>query len=65
MRDFKKYEIWQLSHQFVINIYRVSRNFSKEERFNLTSQLRRASTSIQRTLVKVAVEIPTKNLAIF
>lgn len=34
MRDFKKYEIWQLSHEFTLEIY------------GLTSQIRRACSSI-------------------
>lgn len=46
MRDFRKYEVWQLSHHFVLAIYAISKNFPKEEQFNITSQLRRASASI-------------------
>lgn len=46
MRDFRKYEIWQLSHNFVLEIYSISKIFPKEEQFNITSQLRRAVTSI-------------------
>lgn len=46
MRDFRKYEVWQLSHNFVLEIYSISKNFPKEEQFNITSQLRRSSASI-------------------
>ncbi|NUY81765.1 four helix bundle protein [Flavobacterium sp. MAH-1] len=46
MRDFRKYEIWQMSHSFTLKIYAVTKNFPKEEIFNLTSQLRRAAVSI-------------------
>lgn len=46
MRDFRKYEIWQLSHNFVLEIYLISKSFPKEEQFNITSQLRRAAASI-------------------
>jgi four helix bundle protein len=46
MRDFKKYDIWKLSHQLTLDIYQVSNLFPKEEIFNLTSQLRRATLSI-------------------
>ncbi|WP_414000219.1 four helix bundle protein [Flavobacterium sp. W1B] len=46
MRDFKKYEIWQLSHSFTLEIYKHTSNFPKEELYGLTSQIRRASSSI-------------------
>lgn len=46
MRDFKKYDIWQLSHKFTLEIYKISSAFPKEELFGITSQIRRASASI-------------------
>ena len=46
MRDFRKYEVWQLSHQLTLNDYKISRNFPKEEIFGLTSQIRRSFASI-------------------
>ncbi len=46
MRDFRKYDIWQLSHQLTLEIYFVSKGFPKEEQFNITSQIRRACVSI-------------------
>ncbi|NHM05724.1 four helix bundle protein [Flavobacterium sp. CYK-4] len=46
MRDFKKYDIWQLSHSFTLEIYKISANFPKEELHGLSSQIRRAATSI-------------------
>lgn len=46
MRDFKKYDIWKLSHLFTLEIYSITNSFPKEELFGLTSQIRRASASI-------------------
>ena len=46
MRDFKKYTVWQESHIFTLDVYRVTKGFPKEELFGLTSQLRRAGASI-------------------
>lgn len=46
MRDFRKYDVWQLSHQLVLEIYKIAKNFPKEELFNITSQLRRAVVSV-------------------
>jgi len=46
MRDFKKYDIWQLSHSLTLEIYKLTNNFPKEEIYSLTSQIRRASSSV-------------------
>ena len=46
MRDFKKYDIWQLSHSLTLEVYKITYNFPKEELYGLTSQIRRASSSI-------------------
>ncbi|CAN1514043.1 TIGR02436, four helix bundle protein [Flavobacteriaceae bacterium] len=46
MRDFKKYEIWQLSHAFTLRIYSSTSLFPKDEIYGITSQIRRASSSI-------------------
>ncbi len=46
MRDFKKYDIWQLSHELTLEVYKITSIFSKEELFGITSQLRRATSSI-------------------
>ena len=46
MRDFKKYDIWQLSHELTLEVYNITSIFSKEELFGITSQLRRATSSI-------------------
>ena len=38
--------VWQKAHTFVLNIYKITKDFPKEELYRLTSQLRRASVSI-------------------
>ena len=46
MRDFKKFEVWQLSHQLTLKIYTSTKSFPKEELFGSTSQIRRSFASI-------------------
>ncbi|MEO8254172.1 MAG: four helix bundle protein [Flavobacterium sp.] len=46
MRDFRKYTVWYESHLFTLNVYQATKSFPKEELFGLTSQLRRAVSSI-------------------
>ena len=44
--SFRDLEVWQKSMTLVEEIYRLSKRFPPEERFGLTSQIRRASVSI-------------------
>lgn len=46
MRDFTKYDIWNNSIDFVVDIYQNTQNFPADEKFGLVSQLRRAGISI-------------------
>jgi four helix bundle protein len=46
MRDFKKYDIWQLSHSLTLEVYKITSVFPKEELFGITSQIRRSAASI-------------------
>jgi four helix bundle protein len=52
MRDYKKYDIWKLSHFLTLEIYKITEGFPKEEVFGLTSQIRRASSSIGINIVE-------------
>lgn len=52
MRDYKKYDIWKISHQLSLDIYKLTESFPKEEVFGLTSQIRRASTSVSLNIVE-------------
>jgi len=46
MRDFTKYDIWIEGIEFSVRIYALTGSFPDQEKFGLTSQLRRASVSI-------------------
>jgi len=46
MRDFKKYDIWKLSHVFTLKIYELTKSYPKDETYGMISQIRRASSSI-------------------
>ena len=52
MRDYKKYLVWQKSHQLTLEIYRLTRSFPKEEMFSLTSQMKRSSSSIPTNIAE-------------
>lgn len=52
MRDYKKYTVWQKSHELVLEIYKVTGNFPKEKLYGLTSQMRRSASSIPTNVVE-------------
>jgi four helix bundle protein len=49
---YEKLDVWKLGMDLVTEVYRVTREFPTEERFGLTSQLRRASVSIPANLAE-------------
>ncbi|TQI71954.1 four helix bundle protein [Gramella sp. Hel_I_59] len=46
MRDFKKYDVWKLSHELVLKVYRVTSSFPDSEKYQLITQMQRAAYSI-------------------
>ena len=49
---FENLEVFKESHKFVLLIYTITRKFPIDEKFALTSQLRRAATSIVANIVE-------------
>ena len=52
MRDFKKLQIWEMSHKLTLYIYDITASFPKSETFGLTSQLRRAVASVPTNIAE-------------
>ena len=52
MKDFRHLQVWQKAHQLTLEIYRLSASFPRAETYGLTSQLRRASSSICANLAE-------------
>ncbi|MDQ8144018.1 four helix bundle protein [Chryseobacterium sp. CFS15] len=50
--SFRDLIFWQKSHEFVLETYRISSAFPKEETYALTSQLRRAAVSIPANIAE-------------
>ena len=46
MRPHENLDLWKKAIEFVVAVYKVTEGFPKDEKFGLTSQLRRASVSI-------------------
>ena len=51
-KTFKDLIMWKNAHRFVLNVYKVTELFPKHETFGLTSQFRRAATSIAANIAE-------------
>jgi four helix bundle protein len=52
MQDFRALKVWQKAHALTLSVYRVTATFPREERYGLTSQVRRAGSSIAANLAE-------------
>jgi four helix bundle protein len=52
MRDHTKLRAFELADELALAIYRISRNFPKDEVYGLTSQMRRAAVSVPSNIVE-------------
>ena len=65
MRPHEKLEVWTQAVEFVVNIYRITECFPKEEKFGLTSQIRRAAISIPANIAEGTARQSHKEFAHF
>jgi four helix bundle protein len=52
VKDYRALLVWQRSHALAVEIYAATKHFPKEELFGLTSQLRRATSSVPANLAE-------------
>ena len=46
VQPFRKLIVWQNAHALALNLYKTTRTFPSDERYGLTSQIRRSAASI-------------------
>ena len=49
---YRDLQVWQLGHELVMEVYRMCKFFPDDERFGLTSQLKRAAVSIPSNIAE-------------
>lgn len=65
MRSHHNLDVWKKAVEFVVEVYKVTDSFPKEEKFGLTSQIRRAAISIPANIAEGAARKSDKEFINF
>ena len=65
MRDFRKLQVWERSHELTLKIYELTSQFPREEIYGLTNQIRRACTLIPTNIAEGCGRESTADFARF
>jgi len=52
MKNFREFIVWQKSHEFILEIYKLTEKFPDKEKFGLIQQMRRAAVSIAANIAE-------------
>lgn len=52
MKGYRNLKVWSESHDLTLSIYRITRRFPDEEKYGITSQIRRAAFSVPSNIVE-------------
>jgi hypothetical protein len=50
--NYRDLKVWQKSYGLCLDLYRITKKFPKEERYGLTSQIRRCAVSIPSNIAE-------------
>ncbi|WP_085519121.1 four helix bundle protein [Marivirga sericea] len=65
MHNYKKLKIWEKSMELSLLVYQITSTFPKEERFGLTSQIRRCAVSIPSNIAEGSSRDSSKDFSRF
>jgi len=52
LKNYKELNVWQKSYEFCLKVYRITAKFPNEERYGLSSQIRRSAVSISSNIAE-------------
>jgi len=52
MHNFKELKVWQKSIELAVDIYKLTESFPSEEKFGMTSQIRRSAVSVSSNIAE-------------
>jgi four helix bundle protein len=52
LQPFRNLNVWRVAHQLTLALYKSTASFPKDERYGLTSQIRRAAISVCANLAE-------------
>lgn len=52
MESWRKLKVWRKAHILVLEVYKITKQYPKEERYCLVSQMRRAAISVVANIVE-------------
>ena len=52
MKNFRNLDVWNKAHQLTLGVYRATQSFPVDEKFGLTSQIRRCAASIAANIAE-------------
>jgi four helix bundle protein len=56
MMPYEKFEAWKVTHELALEVYRITEQWPKAERYELTSQTRRAALSVPTNIAEGAAK---------
>lgn len=60
-QSFEQLIVWQKAHPYVLAIYKITKQYPKEELFCLVNQMRRAAASITANIAEGYAKISSKD----
>jgi len=52
LRNYKELKVWQKAYAFCLQVYQLTRKFPTEEKYGLTSQIRRSAVSVPSNIAE-------------
>lgn len=60
MKTVEELDVFKVSHQMALGVYKITMKFPEEEKFGLVTQMRRAACSVPMNLVEGANRLSKK-----